>query len=136
MVSMMGKQKLGATESLLDTLKRTAGAYINSGMQPKELKVGLLDSAIRGVSGIAPVIDRSKPTIYVRLLPEHGAFVDGLLFPGVTTISAPGGVKTPADVKVDVMPAVNHLIWKRVVPAGALLVVLGIGIGYFMRRRG
>lgn len=126
---------VGEEESLFDTIARGAKAYVSSGLQPKELKVTLLDSAIRGVSGIAPIIDRKTATVYVRLRPEHGAFVDALLFPGVKKVESGASKGQPADVKVDVMPAVRHLIWKRVVPAGVGLVVLGIGIGYFMRRR-
>lgn len=113
------------TDSLLKFVRDVAG--------DKEVKTELLTSAITGVTGIAPVVDKSNPQVtFIRLRPQHGKQVEALLFRRVK--------KTPtgaiATVKLDVAPAVRPLIFKYAVLPAIGIFALGYFVNDYFARKG
>jgi hypothetical protein len=118
-----------AKETLTDTFLKFARDVAGD----KEIKTELLSSAISGVTGISPVIDRSNPQVtYVRLKPEHGAMLEAVLLKRIR--KTPSGV--PVTVKLDVAPAMKPIAFKYVaVPVIGLLATAFLLGRYFFPRR-
>lgn len=127
------RKRRGLNGSFMDDVKSTLTSAARQIAGDKDVKSGLVASAVEGVTGIAPTIDKSNPQVtVVRLRPEHGEFVDALLFKRKPSAGQrPSIIRgIPDNVRIDVMPAASVVVWRRVVPVAALLV----GAGYILAR--
>lgn len=126
-------RKMGA--SAASTLKDAASSIFSNIAADKDVKSTLVVNAIKGVTGIAPIEDRSNPAVtVVRLRPEHGDFLDSLVVSKLKSIPSGPAKGKPSNVQIDIMPAAWPLIWKRALPALALVVGAGAVVGYMYGR--
>lgn len=122
----------GAVDYLADYLKSGAKQILSD----KGVKARIVSEAVESVTGVSPVVDASDPTVtWVRLRPEHGQFVDSVFLKGVKQITAGPSKGKPADLKIDVMPALSPVLLKRALPVALLLGAVVFGAGYYMGRR-
>lgn len=125
---------------LSDDLKAYASTAFSTVIAQKSVKASLIASAVKGVSGIPPIVDtKTDPNVtWVRLLPAHGEYIDGLFLKNVKEIGA-GASKSDANVKMDVMPALFPFLQRRVLPfvliASAGLIYLGYHYGSKKKRK-
>lgn len=112
-------------DDIVDYLKRGAGEIAAD----RGVKARVVSEAIKSVTGIAPVVDTRDPAVtWVRTVPAHSKWIESVFMKAVKK----NPNSAPADLKVDVSPALNPILLKRALP---VLVVLGLGVfgaGYFM----
>jgi hypothetical protein len=122
----------GPVDYIADYLKSGAKQILSD----KGVKARIVSEAVESVTGVSPVVDASDPTVtWVRLRPEHGQFVDSVFLKGVKQITAGPSKGKPADLKIDVMPALSPVLLKRVLPVAILLGAVVFGAGYYAGRR-
>lgn len=95
----------------------------------KGVKAALVAQAITSVTGIAPVVDKSNPKVtWVRTVPAHSKWIESVFVKAVTT----NPNAKPADLKVDIFPALNPILLKRFLPVLALVGAGVFAVGYFV----
>lgn len=122
----------GPVDALADYLRKGAKEVLSD----KGVKARLVSESVESVTGIAPTVDMSDPAVaWVRLKPEHGDFIDAVFMKGVKQITAGPSKGKPANLKIDVMPALTPFLLKRVLPV-ALLIGAGVfAAGYYTGKR-
>lgn len=124
--SLKGRGRFGAgVEDVVDYLKRGAGEIAGD----RGVKARVVSEAVKSVTGIAPLVDNSNPNVtWVRTVPAHSKWIESVF---VKAVSKNPNAR-PADLKVDIFPALNPILLKRFLP---LLGLLGAGVfavGYYM----
>jgi len=125
---LKGRGRLGAgVDDVVDYLKRGVGEIISD----RGVKARVVSEAIKSVTGIAPVVDTRDPAVtWVRTVPAHSEWIESVFVKAVK--KNPNAA--PADLKVDIFPAMNPILLKRFLPVLALLGAGVFGAGYFMGR--
>lgn len=123
--------RLGASaiDNLTDYIKSGFGEIASD----RGVKARVVSEAIKSVTGVAPIVDSSDPTVtWVRTVPAHGEFLDALFVKGAKQITSGPSKGKPADLKIDIAPALQKVVLLRFLPA-ALLVGAGLyAAGYYM----
>jgi hypothetical protein len=95
----------------------------------KGVKAAVVAQAIASVTGIAPVVDTRDPQVtWVRTVPGHSKWIESVFVKAVT--KNPNA--RPADLKVDIFPALNPILLKRFLPVLALVGAGVFAAGYFV----
>jgi len=102
-----------------------------------EIKATTAAKAVELATGVRPKVDTtSQPGVtWLRLLPAHGEFVDSVFAKGVRQITAGPSKGQPANFKVDVMPALAPVLWRRVAPLAGLAFLLSLGVGIYIGKK-
>ena len=96
----------------------------------RSVRVTAISAALSAVTGVSPVVDTRDPSVtWIRTVPKHGEYVDSLFLK-----HAKGKPGKPADVKIDVGPALMPLVYRRVLPVALVLLGIAFGVGYFVGR--
>ncbi len=126
---LRGRGRLGAgVDDVIDYLKKGAGEIIGD----RGVKARVVSEAIESVTGIAPVVDTRDPKVtWVRTVPAHSKWIESVFVKAVT--KNPNA--KPADLKIDIFPAMNPILLKRFLP---VLALIGAGVfvsGYYVGKR-
>lgn len=125
----IGKNRFGAgaVEDFVNYAKGTAGQIAGD----RGVKSRVVAEAIRSVTGIAPMIDTRDPKVtWVRTVPGHSKWLEAVFTKSVLTDPS----KKPADMKIDVMPALSPLLAMKLFPAMLLAGGVALGLGYMLGR--
>lgn len=127
---LRGRTRFGA--STVEDLANYAKGAIGEIAGDRGVKARVVAEAIRAVTGIAPVVDTRDPNVtWVRTVPAHAKWTEAILLKAATK----GPDARPADMKLDVMPAVTPLFLKRLLPVLVLSAGAAFAIGYYSGRK-
>lgn len=102
----------------------------------KGVKAKAVSQAIQSITGVTPVIDTSDPAvIWVRTTPAHGEFIDAVFLKSAKKIAAGPSKGRPADLKIDVMPALKPFLIRRALPLALLAGFTLFAAGYYYAGR-
>lgn len=122
-----GRGRFGS--GMLDDLTSYAKNTFATVSADSGVKARGVAGAIQSVTGIAPQVDTSDPKVtWVRTVPAHAAWMEAVFLKSV----ASGPDDKPANMKIDMMPALTPILLKRILPV-LLLVGAGlVAVGYFI----
>jgi hypothetical protein len=125
---------LGA--SAIDRLSSFVNSTFQNVASDKNVKAELVAKAISTITGIAPIVDNRNPNVtWVRMLPAHGDFFDAVFMDQAKKISKGPSAGQPANMKIDVMPALGPVIFKRFLPVTVGIVGGIFFLGYLYGKR-
>lgn len=115
-------------ENLTDYVKAGFGEIASD----RGVKARVVSEAIKSVTGVSPLIDNRDPQVtWVRTVPAHGEFIDALFVKSAKTITAGPSKGRAADLKIDLAPALNKVLWMRALPATLLIGAGLFACGYY-----
>ncbi len=124
------KSRLGSStfDSLADYVKAGVGEIASD----RGVKSRVVSEAIKSVTGIAPIVDTSDPSVtWVRTVPAHGDYLDALFVKSAKKITAGPSKGKDADLKIDIAPALKKVVLLRFLPAALLAGAALLALGYY-----
>lgn len=102
----------------------------------KNVKARAVSQAVESITGVTPITDTRDPNVtWVRMVPAHGEFIDTVFLKSAKKIAAGPSKGKPADLKIDVMPALKPVLLRRVLPAILFGGTVLFAVGYHYGRR-
>lgn len=125
-----GRRALGG-----NAFEDITSAIVSRVSQDPNIKADTTAKAVEMATGIRPKVERVQGVTWVRLLPQHGEFIDAVFVKGVNKITSGPSKGQAADFKIDVFPALSPFLWRRVFPTLVLAFIGAAGVGYFVGRK-